>query len=127
MTILCARTFSFRKKFESFFKGAETSSKYYCGISTSGDFVESDYFSRLFKLGDFRVATDFRGGYPYPYLDFGITEIYQKLYFVIGMIFYLTKTKNYLIYKINAHKFIGCSFLDNLIIFSNNMKIVYNL
>ena len=73
------------------------------GISPSGDFVKSDYFSRLNTLGDFKVATFFSGGYPYPYLDFGITEIYQKLYFVIGMIFYLTKTKNYLIYKINAH------------------------
>ena len=89
--------------------------------------MKSDYFSRLDKLGDFRVATDDNGGYPYPYHDFGITEIYQKLYFVIGMIFYLTKTKNYLIYKINAHKFIGCSFLDNLIIFSNDKKIVYTL
>ena len=66
------------------------------GISSSGDFVRSDYFSRLEKLGDFKVATDRLGGYHYPYLDFGITEIYQKFYFVIGMIFYLTKTKNYL-------------------------------
>ena len=65
------------------------------GISPSGDFVKSDYFSRLSKLGDFKVATDSDGGYPYPYLDFGITEIYQKFYFVIGMRFSPTSTKNY--------------------------------
>ena len=68
----------------------------YGGVSTSGDFVRSDYFSRLGKLGDFKVATDSVGGYPYPYLDIGITEIYQKLYFVVGRRFYLT-------YKIDAH------------------------
>ena len=88
---ICLNVKSFRisKRIESLFKGVETESKLLLsgGISTSGDFVVSDYFSRLRKLGDFRVATEDRGGYPYPYLDFGITEIYQKLYFVIGMIF----------------------------------------
>ena len=57
----------------------------YGSISTSGDSVNSDYFSRLLKLGDFKVATYGNGGYPYPYLDFRITEIYQKFYFVIGL------------------------------------------
>ena len=69
----------------TFFKGAETSAS--CntaGISTSGESVNSDYFSRLARLKDFRVATAVDGGYHYPYLDFGITEIYQKFYFVIG-------------------------------------------
>ena len=65
------------------------------GISPSGDFVKSDYFSRLSKLGDFTAAKHGSDWYSYPYLDFGITEIYQKFFFVIGMIFYLTKTKNY--------------------------------
>ena len=78
--------FSFQKKIESLFKGAETSG-ISGGISTSGDFVKSKYFSRLEKLGDFKVATNHGGGYSYPYLDFGITENYQKFYFVIGMIF----------------------------------------
>ena len=66
------------------------------GISTSGEFVTSDYFSRLKKLGDFKVATrSFAGGgYPYPYLDFGITEIYHKFYFVIGKILSITRTNN---------------------------------
>ena len=60
----------------------------------------SDYFSRLDKLRDFKVATYDNGAYPYPYLDFGITEIHQKLYYVIGMIFYqrlgITKFKKLL-------------------------------
>ena len=55
------------------------------GISPSGEYVTSDYFSRLDKLGDFRVATAISGGYPHPYLDFGISEIFGRFYFVIGM------------------------------------------
>ena len=84
--------FSHFKNFESFFQGPETSVSYKTGVnSTSGEFVKSDYFSRLSILGDFKVATADNGGYPYPYLDFGITEIYQNFYYVIGMLFYLTK------------------------------------
>ena len=56
-------------------------------ISTSGEFVRSgNYVDRLNSLGDFKVATSHSGGYPYPYLDFGISEVYGKFYFVIGMI-----------------------------------------
>ena len=84
--------------FESFFKaaGGSTGAVHSGGILTSGEFVESDYFRRLLKLGDFNVATNtkFHTRLPYegPYLDFGITEIYQKFYFVIGIIFSLTNS-----------------------------------
>ena len=60
------------------------------GISTSGEFVKSDYFSRLKKLGDFDLATKTsyvdETAYHYAYLDFGISQIYGKYYYVIGMI-----------------------------------------
>ena len=60
------------------------------GISTTGEFVNSDYFSRLKKLGDFDSATkvpyESFDAYHYPYLDFGISQIYGKYYYVIGMI-----------------------------------------
>ena len=49
-------------------------------------FVASDHFDRLFKLDDFVEATNTGDGYPYTYLDFGISEIHQNLYFVIGKI-----------------------------------------
>ena len=60
------------------------------GISSSGKFLKSDYFSRLEKLGDFASATkvsydDLSVGYHYPYLDFGISGIYGNYYYVIGM------------------------------------------
>ena len=59
------------------------------GISKYGEFVTSAYFSRLKKLGDFDSATkvpELRDAYHYPYLDFGISQIYDKLHYVIGMI-----------------------------------------
>ena len=58
------------------------------GISTTGKFVESDYFSQLKKLGDFDSATTDNaiGSYHYPYLDFGISQIYGKFHYVIGLI-----------------------------------------
>ena len=59
------------------------------GISSSDEFVTSDYFSRLKKLGDFDSATkvsNYSDAYHYPYLDFGITRIYEKYHYVIGMI-----------------------------------------
>ena len=66
-----------------------------CGISTSGEFLKSDYFARLKKLGDFDSATRVSpegyhpvrvGGYHFPYLDFGISQIYRKYHYIIGMI-----------------------------------------
>ena len=56
------------------------------GISSSGEFVKSDYFTRLKKLGDFKSATRDSNAYHYPYLDFAISRIYGKYHYVIGMI-----------------------------------------
>ena len=54
------------------------------GINENGKWVGSQYFERLMKLGDFVAATFFKGGYSRPYIDFGISEIHQKYYYVIG-------------------------------------------
>ena len=54
-----------------------------------GTAKESDYFSRLKKLGDFELATrrlTDTGAYHNFYLDFGISMINGKFYFVIGKI-----------------------------------------
>ena len=61
------------------------------GISTSDEFLKSDYFSRLKTLADFDSATkisipEVSYAYHYPYLDFGISRIYGKFHYVIGMI-----------------------------------------
>ena len=56
----------------------------YGGINGNGKWVLSQYFKRLRKLGDFRAATCRHGGYSRPYIDFGISEIHQKYYHVIG-------------------------------------------
>ena len=56
----------------------------YGGININGQWVESDYIERLTKLGDFKAATWLDGGYSRPYIDFGISEIHKKYYFVIG-------------------------------------------
>ena len=56
------------------------------GISSSGKFLKSDYFSRLQKLGDFDSAAKIISAYHYPYLDFGISQIFGNYYYVIGMI-----------------------------------------
>ena len=57
---------------------------YYGGINGNRERVTSQYFERLQKLGDYKAATHYRGGYSRPYIDFGISEIYQKCYHVIG-------------------------------------------
>ena len=51
------------------------------GMNGNGKWVRSQYFERLNKLGDFKAATC---GYSRPYIDFGISEIHQKYYYVIG-------------------------------------------
>ena len=56
------------------------------GINENEQWVKSQYFKRLRKLGDFVAATDWKGGYSRPYIDFGISEIYQKHYYVIGQL-----------------------------------------
>ena len=55
-----------------------------CGVNLNGKWVSSQYFERLNKLGDFKAATDHEGGYSRPYIDFGISEIHRKYYYVIG-------------------------------------------
>ena len=55
------------------------------GITSFGEFVKSDYFSRLKKLGDFDSATRVSNAYHKPYLDFAISEVYGKYHFIIGM------------------------------------------
>ena len=54
------------------------------GINGNGKYVESQYFKRLKELGDFKAATNEDGGYSRPYIDFGISEIYKKYYYVMG-------------------------------------------
>ena len=54
------------------------------GINENGKWVESQYFKRLIQLGDFNSATCTTGGYSRPYIDFGISEIHNKYYYVIG-------------------------------------------
>ena len=54
------------------------------GIDENGKWVGSQYFQRLEKLGDFKAAIDIDGGYSRPYIDFGISKIHEKYYYVIG-------------------------------------------
>ena len=58
------------------------------GITENGKWVLSDYFCRLRNLGDFKAATWFKGGYSRPYIDFGISEIHRKYYYVIGKLIF---------------------------------------
>ena len=47
--------------------------------------TEKGYQERLCKLGDYKLVTQcLMGGYPRPYLDFGISDISGSLYYVIG-------------------------------------------
>ena len=54
------------------------------GINENGKRVDSQYFRRLRELGDYIAATSIYGGYSRPYIDFGISEIHKKYYYVIG-------------------------------------------
>ena len=53
----------------------EDKSGEYGGTNKNGNWVESQYFARLKKFGDFKAATHFEGGNRRPYMDFGISEI----------------------------------------------------
>ena len=78
----------FEKNDDEDFLGPEDEDEYGIefrgGINGNGKWVESQYFERLDKLGDFRAATFYMGGYSRPYIDFGISEIHHKHYYVIG-------------------------------------------
>ena len=54
------------------------------GINENGKGVWSPYFKRLEKLGDFKAAIKSSGGYSRPYIDFGISKIHKRYYYVIG-------------------------------------------
>ena len=55
------------------------------GMNDDGYWVKSKYFQKMWEnLGDFVAATDPAGGYVTPYLDFAISEIHKKFFFIIG-------------------------------------------
>ena len=54
------------------------------GIDENGQWVSSQYFERLKKLADYNAATWQRGGYSRPYIDFGVSKIYDEYFYVIG-------------------------------------------
>ena len=58
--------------------------RFYGDIDENGESVKSQYFERLRKLGDFIVATNVNGGYSRPYIDFGISKIHEKYFYIIG-------------------------------------------
>ena len=76
----------FEKNDEEDFLGPEIEDKdgRYGGINVNEEWVESQYFERLMKLGDFTAATWLYGGYSRPYIDFGISEIHKKYNYVVG-------------------------------------------
>ena len=79
----------FEKNDDEDFLGPERENEngVYGGINGNREWVKSQYFDRLEKLGDFIAATNWRGGYSRPYIDFGISEIHQKYYYVLGKLF----------------------------------------
>ena len=56
----------------------------YGGIDENGKWVKSQYFERLYKLGDYQAARLYFGGYCRPYIDFGVSKIHEKFFYVIG-------------------------------------------
>ena len=54
------------------------------GIDENGEWVTSKYFERLDKLGDYAAAKLVSGGYSRPYIDFGVSKIHEKYFYVIG-------------------------------------------
>ena len=76
----------FEKDENEDFEGPEEKDEY--GSYGNGEWVKSQYFKRLKKLGDFAAATDDWGGYSRPYIDFGISEIQNKYFYVIGQLIF---------------------------------------
>ena len=54
------------------------------GIDKTGKCVNSQYFERLCKLGDYKAATFINGGYSRPFIDFAISRIHKNYFYVIG-------------------------------------------
>ena len=63
------------------------------GINGNGKWVESDYFKRLEAVGDFKAASWREGGYSRPYIDFGMSEIHKKYYYIIGKLTFNMKLR----------------------------------
>ena len=76
----------FEKRENEELEGPEENDKHgwYGGIDENRKWVRSLYFERLDELGDFSVATRSSGGYSRPYIDFGISKINEKHFYVIG-------------------------------------------
>ena len=76
----------FEKGVDEDFLESETENEtgYNGGINKNKKWVWSQYFKRLNKLGDFQAATWLKGGYSRPYIDFGISEIHKKYYYITG-------------------------------------------
>ena len=78
----------FEKDENEDFEGPEEKNEYggyYCGIDENGEWVKSQFFKRLRKLGDYVAATyHSKGGYSRAYIDFGISKIHKKYFYVIG-------------------------------------------
>ena len=58
------------------------------GINRNGTWLRSQYYERLLQLGDYKAATFYYGGYGRPYIDFGISEIHHKYYYVLGKLIF---------------------------------------
>ena len=76
----------FEKDENEDFEGPEEKDEYgnYGSIDENGEWVYSQYFRRLNKLGDYDAATFCYGGYSRPYIDFGISKIHKKYFYVIA-------------------------------------------
>ena len=53
-------------------------------LDENGQWVTSQYFKRLNKLGDYNAARNYGGGYSRPYIDFGVSKIHEKYFYAIG-------------------------------------------
>ena len=71
-------------KFVKFAKEDEKEDErgWYGGINGNGKWVTSHYFMRSKKLGDFMAATWISGGYSRPYINFRISKVNRKYYYI---------------------------------------------
>ena len=113
----------FEKNCDEDFLGPEREDRNYLrrgGINENGKWVTSQYFERLRKLGDFKTATWWRGGYSRPYIDFGISEIHQRYYHVIGKLIIYRQ-------KLGLQNLLECLriFQDNLLYFILSYETIF--
>ena len=74
----------FEKDEKEDLEGPEYKSEDYGGIDENGEGVRSQYFKKLGELGDFNAATHYMEGYSRPYIDFGVSKIHGKYFYIIG-------------------------------------------